>query len=70
MNDQQFLFVKKPVKVRAYQTKNPMDIHTLEGTMHADSGDWIVTGISGEKYPVKPDIFNKTYRRVFDDNQK
>ena len=38
-----------------------MDICTLEGTMHADVGDWIITGVKGEMYPCKPDIFEKTY---------
>lgn len=34
---------------------------TLEGTMTARSGDWIVRGVQGELYPVKPDIFTATY---------
>lgn len=37
-------------------------IRTLEGDMRADLGDWIIKGISGEFYPCKPDIFEKTYR--------
>lgn len=41
-----------------------MVIHTLEGTMRASVGDWIVTGVDGEKYPCKPDIFEKTYEPV------
>ena len=24
-------------------------------------GDWIITGVKGEKYPCKPDIFLATY---------
>lgn len=24
-------------------------------------GDWIITGVNGEKYPCRPDIFEKTY---------
>lgn len=36
-------------------------IHTLEGTMYADIGDWIIKGIAGEFYPCKPDIFEATY---------
>lgn len=36
-------------------------IDTLEGRMHVSHGDWIITGIKGEKYPCKPDIFEKTY---------
>lgn len=36
-------------------------IETLEGRMHVMANDWIITGINGEKYPCKPDIFEKTY---------
>ena len=36
-------------------------IHTLEGTMRADLGDWIIRGVKGEVYPCKPDIFAATY---------
>jgi len=39
-------------------------IETLEGRMEAKPGDWIITGVNGEKYPCKPDIFLKTYERV------
>lgn len=39
-------------------------IPTLEGTMEAKQGDWIIQGISGEIYPCKPDIFEKTYEEV------
>lgn len=37
------------------------DIRTLEGWMRANRGDWIVKGVRGELYPVKPDIFAETY---------
>jgi hypothetical protein len=36
-------------------------IKTLEGWHLVSEGDWIVTGIEGEKYPVKPGIFRATY---------
>lgn len=39
-------------------------IETLEGTMIVNTGDWIITGVNGEKYPCKPDIFEKTYEPV------
>lgn len=55
---------KKPVIIEAYQTEKEMDIETLEGTMHASVGDYIITGVNGEQYPCKPDIFEKTYERV------
>ena len=57
-------FQKKRVIVDAYQTDKDMYIETLEGVMHASQGDWIITGVNGEKYPCKPDIFEKTYEPV------
>jgi hypothetical protein len=36
-------------------------VETLEGTMKVTPGDWIITGIKGELYPCKPDIFERTY---------
>ena len=39
-------------------------IPTLEGTMSANVGDWIIKGVNGEFYPCKPDIFEKTYEPV------
>lgn len=41
-----------------------LDISTLEGVMRADIGDYIIRGVSGEIYPCKPDIFNKTYQKI------
>jgi len=38
-------------------------IETLEGTMRAEPGDWIIKGVKGEFYPCKPDIFEATYER-------
>ena len=36
-------------------------IKTLEGTMEADHGDWIICGVKKELYPCKDDIFKSTY---------
>lgn len=41
-------------------------IKTLEGDMRANPGDWIITGVKGEKYPCKPDIFAAIYEPVED----
>jgi hypothetical protein len=43
--------------------KRPVEIQiaTLEGTMTAEIGDWIIQGVKGEFYPCKPDIFAATY---------
>lgn len=46
-----------------YQSKNYY-IDTLEGSMTVTPGDWIITGIQGEHYPCKPDIFEATYEQV------
>ena len=59
-------YIKKPVVIEAYQTDVEMDIDTLEGVMHASVGDYIITGVRGEKYPCKPDIFKETYDEVLD----
>lgn len=39
-------------------------IHTLEGDMKANVGDYIIKGVKGEFYPCKPDIFEETYNVV------
>lgn len=57
-------FRKRPVIIEAYQTDEALIIHTLEGNMKASPGDWIITGLRGEQYPCKPDIFEKSYERA------
>ena len=42
-------------------------IDTLEGSHEVTEGDWIITGVKGEHYPCKPDIFEMTYESA-DDN--
>jgi hypothetical protein len=39
-------------------------IKTLEGRMKASPKDWIVCGLKGELYPVKPAIFKLTYEAI------
>lgn len=36
-------------------------IHTLEGGHIVCPGDWIITGVKGELYPCKSDVFEATY---------
>lgn len=55
---------KKPIIVEAYVATKEESIKTLEGTMKADKGDYVITGIRGERYPCKPDIFKQTYEEV------
>lgn len=39
-------------------------IDTLEGGHNICPGDWIITGVKGERYPCKPDLFEATYEAV------
>jgi hypothetical protein len=73
-------FRKKPVVIEATQWFKMGDhpavlaslgnagwypyIDTLEGPHLVTAGDWIITGVKGEHYPCKPDIFEATYEAV------
>ena len=48
-------------EVAQYHDPEHIDIKTLEGTMRAYVGDFIICGVNGEFYPCKPDIFAATY---------
>jgi hypothetical protein len=70
-------FRKKPVVIEATQWFKDGDhpevrednetrpgfgwIDTLEGGHIVTPGDWIITGVKGEHYPCKPEIFAATY---------
>jgi len=41
-------------------------IETLEDGYIVCPGDWVITGVKGERYPCKPDIFAMTYEEVKD----
>ena len=75
-------FRKKPVVIEATQWFKDGDheavirsmdfegcgwIETLEGGHIVSPGDWIITGIKGEQYPCKPDIFEATYEEWLED---
>lgn len=47
-----------------YEDMDMYCVDTLEGTVYARPGDWIITGVKGERYPCKPDIFEATYEAV------
>ena len=64
MDNIEKIYIKRPIKVKAYQTDKEIIIKTLEGDMKASPGDFIITGINGEKYPCKAEIFYRTYEEV------
>jgi hypothetical protein len=43
-------------------------IDTLEGGHIVCPGDYIITGVKGEHYPCKPDIFEMTYEPAGESN--
>lgn len=45
---------------KAYLT----NVNVAGDEIYLDEGDWIITGINGEHYPCKPDIFEKSYEPV------
>lgn len=55
-------FMGGDLRVNYEDKDNPyIPIETLEGTMKASVGDYIIKGVKGEFYPCKPDIFEQTY---------
>lgn len=56
------------VAVGKKDEEDKIKIETLEGTMLACIGDYIIKGVNGEFYPCKPDIFEKTYEEVTDES--
>lgn len=57
-------FIETPEGFIAEAIREHIAIDTLEGTMRAAVGDWIIRGVQGEFYPCKPDIFKDTYEEV------
>lgn len=39
-------------------------VDTLEGTMRANAGDWVIRGVQGEFYPCRDDVFRQSYEPV------
>lgn len=54
-------FTKKPVTITAIQTKIPLSVTTLKGSVAAKPGDWVITGVKGEMYPCDDEIFHSNY---------
>ena len=71
-------YLKKQVAVDAVQWLKPGDhpsvttepgedfghIDTPEGRLRVEPGDWVITGVAGEHYPCKPQIFEQLYTRA------
>ncbi|MFA5715961.1 MAG: hypothetical protein WC998_09480 [Candidatus Paceibacterota bacterium] len=60
-------FRKLPVEIEAERITEKIEIHTREGTLVGYPGDWLITGVQGEKYPCGDEIFRATYAPSGDD---
>jgi hypothetical protein len=61
LSDFQAWLMKVDPEQKCLYVGDTLQIRTLEGTMTADIGDWIIQGVKGELYPCKPDIFEQIY---------
>jgi len=57
------------IKYHLYHNEDTMftdeaALKTIEGIMHVKPGDWIATGINGEHWAIRDDIFKKTYEET------
>ncbi len=55
------LAVKKPIPIRCVQISEDFSVETLEGTLSAKAGDYLIIGVKGEMYACDQEIFQETY---------
>ena len=60
--------MKKPILIDYEFAAEDGEIETLEGIMSYKKGDAIITGIKGEKYACRRDIFDQTYSIIEEDH--
>ena len=53
--------VHKPNKLVGRICDGTRYLLTLNGVVRTNPGDWIITGVNGEKYPCDPEIFKELY---------
>lgn len=64
------IYQKKVIVIKAYQTDEEKIIDTLEGPVIAKVGDYVVTGVNGEQYPIEEETFNNLYDIIKGENLK
>lgn len=63
-------FIGETITVDYADPTNPtFQLKTLEGTITASVGDYIIKGAHGEFYPCKPYVFNDTYDEYLEENE-
>jgi len=61
---------KKPVVVEAEPVDERTELETREGTLVAERGDFVITGVEGEQYPIDAEIMKDTYEPADEDAQE
>lgn len=53
---------KRPIIVEAELVEEAQKVETPAGTVTAWPGDYIITGVNGETYPISPDVMKESYK--------
>ena len=56
-----FYAIHKPNRLLVRKAIAGEVLHTLNGDVTANNGDYVITGVNGEQYPCDPEIFKKLY---------
>lgn len=55
---------KKTAVSFACKMNEPFQVHTLEGVMTGQKGDYLMMGVKGEFYPCAREVFNNSYEFI------
>jgi hypothetical protein len=61
---------KKPIIVHALRMLKDFEVDTIEGTHQGNAGDYLLKGVEGELYPIKIEIFEKTYDIIKEEDEQ
>ena len=59
---------KKPVEIEFADPDERTVIHTREGRVVANDGDYVIRGVDDEIYPISAEIFHRTYDDLSGEN--
>jgi hypothetical protein len=61
---ERFEAYRKVTPAYAIKVREPFQVHTLEGVMRGQEGDYLAVGPAGELYPIAADVFKSSYERI------
>jgi hypothetical protein len=61
--------IKKPIPIKVCQINENFTVETMEGTLTAKAGDYLVAGVRGEMYAIDQEIFVETYDLVGEEEE-